>query len=211
MNQFKKGDKVRFIDEAAHRDNPGWFPAVGTIGTHNGDGSMVQWPAGSTSQDDLWCCESGQIVKYTGQDTDSGLGWFVWNNMPDRFERIALWWKWVKPAPLAPTKRTYTPAQIAEARDIVYRIMTKPGLCKAFLVDLNQNGSSYDAKDTDNAKTPHVLAILLEDGIDGWKEDRRAVAFCAPDDEWNDDIGRMVALCKLTGTAMPDWVNGGKS
>lgn len=115
-------------------------------------------------------------------------------------------------APLAPTKHVYTPEQIAEARDISYRIMTGAGCLSAYFVwPLKEN--FLDLADKPNRKRPHVVAACLSAGFCGpnkYVETDRAVSFCSPDDEWNDDIGIMVALCKLTGTKLPDWVRGGK-
>lgn len=61
--KFKVGDKVVFKDAKAHEFSPRWYPPVGTVGevsewhgrTYFGENNvMVQWPNGSTSNDDLW-------------------------------------------------------------------------------------------------------------------------------------------------------------
>lgn len=163
-----------------------------------------------------WCCNAGQVVRYTGKDSSCGqLGYFVWENMP-KYEQIALWWKWLHPspaAPLPPTPHRYTPEQITEARDVVYRLMT--GLsCIETVQAVPVRANFLDHDDKRNRDKPHTVARLYStDGcldIDEMKEQRRAVAFCSPDDEWNDDIGRLVALCKLLHEPMPAWIGGVK-
>ena len=60
MAKFKIGDKVRYVDEAGHKTYPNYYPAVGTIGEikHFDDigDPWVQWPKGTTSLGDCWCC-----------------------------------------------------------------------------------------------------------------------------------------------------------
>lgn len=59
MNKVKVGDKVRFIGEGLHKHSPQYYPKLGTIGTVKacaGPGKLVQWPIGSTSDDDMWRC-----------------------------------------------------------------------------------------------------------------------------------------------------------
>lgn len=66
MGMYNTGDKVKFKNAAAHEQFPGIYPAAGTVGTvvgiahaepGGGKGGTVdvQWPAGSTSYNDLWC------------------------------------------------------------------------------------------------------------------------------------------------------------
>ena len=50
-----KGAKVVFTDAKAHKEEPQYYPAVGTIGTVLQDGDdWIQWPEGSTSLNDIW-------------------------------------------------------------------------------------------------------------------------------------------------------------
>ncbi len=61
MHQFKVGDRVRFTGtgDACHKKLPEFYPEDGTIGTISCPGSgdyevRVQWPKGSTSEEDEW-------------------------------------------------------------------------------------------------------------------------------------------------------------
>ncbi len=58
MNRtFKKGDKVIFNDAELHRNNPEYFPAVGTVGIItmvDEETAEVSWHKGSTSKHDIW-------------------------------------------------------------------------------------------------------------------------------------------------------------
>ncbi len=57
MTKFKVGDKVKFTSAEKHKESPGFYPQVETIGTIiNVDcaGAWIQWPEGSTSGDDRW-------------------------------------------------------------------------------------------------------------------------------------------------------------
>lgn len=58
-DNVKVGSKVRMINRGSHRDNPQWFPDVGTIGTiiNTYDvAALIQWPSGATSENDRWIC-----------------------------------------------------------------------------------------------------------------------------------------------------------
>lgn len=72
MAKFKIGDKVRYVDKAGHRRSPAYYPAVGTIGEIKqiddlGD-PWVQWPKGTTSLDDYWCCGHHRLEIVTEGD-----------------------------------------------------------------------------------------------------------------------------------------------
>jgi len=62
MHQFKVGDRVRFKGAApcTHKEMPEYYPTDGTIGVvtvaapDKDDEVLVQWPKGSTSEDDEW-------------------------------------------------------------------------------------------------------------------------------------------------------------
>lgn len=63
MSKFNVGDKVRYVN-TEHADFPDFFPLYGTIGEiieDCGDNYWVQWPKGSTSNDDCWCCEESDL------------------------------------------------------------------------------------------------------------------------------------------------------
>lgn len=65
FNPSMIGKKVRFTNESLHKQCPRWFPVCGTIGTIMPPLKSsiymqfsVQWPYGSTSHNDRWCCPS---------------------------------------------------------------------------------------------------------------------------------------------------------
>ena len=64
MSKFNVGDKVRYIGKD-HREMPEFYPEIGTIGTvvkEDGDADWyIQWPKGSTSRKDCWCCYENDI------------------------------------------------------------------------------------------------------------------------------------------------------
>lgn len=63
-DNVKVGSKVRMIDEKAHKDNPQWFPNVGTVGTVTEAGfhiHLIQWPKGTTSGTDEWYCDNTRL------------------------------------------------------------------------------------------------------------------------------------------------------
>lgn len=58
-DNVKIGNKVKMIDEEAHKNNPWCFPDVGTLGivtelSYNK--CKVQWPRGTTIEADKWWC-----------------------------------------------------------------------------------------------------------------------------------------------------------
>lgn len=58
-DNVKVGSKVRMIDDKVHNEYPRWFPVVGTVGAiiNVGDTSLyIQWPLGTTSENDRWFC-----------------------------------------------------------------------------------------------------------------------------------------------------------
>ena len=63
-DNVRVGSKVRMIDEEGHRNNPWCFPNVGTVGTVTEVGlpaHLVQWPKGTTSGTDEWCCNDTRL------------------------------------------------------------------------------------------------------------------------------------------------------
>ena len=66
MSKFKVGDRVRATSTELHNACPNQYPEVNTIGRVvateiGGDVLMIQWPLGSTSDDDHWCCLSDVV------------------------------------------------------------------------------------------------------------------------------------------------------
>lgn len=65
MSKFNVGDKVRYTGND-HDYMPEYYPKIGTVGiiedikTPN---AWVQWPNGSTSKNDCWCCPLFDIEK----------------------------------------------------------------------------------------------------------------------------------------------------
>lgn len=55
-NNVKKGDSVRYINELGHEKTPEYFPTKNVVGkvikVCSNDNCYVQWPDGSTSNDD---------------------------------------------------------------------------------------------------------------------------------------------------------------
>lgn len=63
----KIGDKVKFTDEKAHQEFPGFYPKPGTVGKvlENGKGNafFIKWEEGSTSGADCWFADSDQFER----------------------------------------------------------------------------------------------------------------------------------------------------
>lgn len=63
------GDLVVATDaiKTNHQEYEDWYPVPGTVGRvvneSGGGGVFVQWEKGSTSKDDMWCCEIEHIRK----------------------------------------------------------------------------------------------------------------------------------------------------
>lgn len=58
-NNVKVGSKVRMIDDKVHNEYPRWFPVVGTVGAIinvSNTSPYIQWPSGTTSENDRWFC-----------------------------------------------------------------------------------------------------------------------------------------------------------
>jgi hypothetical protein len=92
-----------------------------------------------------------------------------------------------------PVKRVYTAEQIQEAKDIVYRLMTK------------SKNKTY-AFQTDGKET--ICKAIYRNGRAGWSEGSRATAICSDGDMWSCTVGQLVSICKLTDTDCPSWVRG---
>lgn len=96
----------------------------------------------------------------------------------------------VQPVPM--TKRKWTEAEIAEAKDIVYDYLTQNRRISS--VSIVQEGKR-------TAVTVH------------WTDypSKTFVAWCCDNDEYNKDIGLMVALCKSELRKLPQWIKGDKA
>ena len=57
-NNVKKGDSVRYIGKNGHKNNPEYYPAKDVVGkvikVCSDLTCCIQWPKGSTSNDDRW-------------------------------------------------------------------------------------------------------------------------------------------------------------
>lgn len=67
--EYKAGDKVVFTDADAHKIIPCYFPEPGTVGKILGKNPcngelLVEWKKGSTILDDMWICDTSQIIPY---------------------------------------------------------------------------------------------------------------------------------------------------
>lgn len=65
--KFEVGDEVIFADERLHCRFPKWYPKRGTKGVITNmccDSTFwVQWERGSTSDNDVWCCNAHNLMK----------------------------------------------------------------------------------------------------------------------------------------------------
>ena len=64
-NNVKKGDSVRYIGKNGHKNSPEYYPAKDAVGkvikVCSDLTCYIQWPKGSTSQDDRWCAGWGNL------------------------------------------------------------------------------------------------------------------------------------------------------
>ena len=64
-NNVKKGDSVRYIGKNGHKNSPEYYPAKDVVGkvikVCSDLTCHIQWPKGSTSQDDRWCADWGNL------------------------------------------------------------------------------------------------------------------------------------------------------
>lgn len=83
--KLKPGDKVRFIDGESHEGSPEYHPKVGTVGKvvwvyELENEALVQWPEGSTSDDDRWWCMYDMVEKVEeGEGKNTRLGYYARN------------------------------------------------------------------------------------------------------------------------------------
>lgn len=67
---FNPGDRVCFASVPRHEAVPPCYPAPGTVGvvkisdipTTGNFWLLVQWPQGSTSEDDKWVCSEADVL-----------------------------------------------------------------------------------------------------------------------------------------------------
>lgn len=58
-DNVKTGSKVKMINDKIHNEYPKWFPVVGTVGAiinASNTNPYIQWPSGTTSENDRWFC-----------------------------------------------------------------------------------------------------------------------------------------------------------
>lgn len=84
------------------------------------------------------------------------------------------------------SKHSYTAEQIAEAQRIIGE-----------LVVASRYGEDYEILDDENKKKCWVTVGC-----------KTYTAYCSEDDEFNEYIGIMIAMCKANGRKVPDWVYG---
>lgn len=101
------------------------------------------------------------------------------------------------------TKRHYSTMQVVEAArlaDKIKRELTRDGMFVAVSFCRTPN----------DGQRPSTEVMLLRSFITGdmYIKLEEGKAVLSDDDEWNDSIGEMVALCKATETEMPAWVHG---
>lgn len=95
--------------------------------------------------------------------------------------------------PLPKPKRKYTAEQIQEAKDIVCDIFIDRSRRYREISIARYDKTTSASMDVFDTHTKHRLC---------------ASTTCSDADEYNEYIGVMVALCKLTGEPMPSWVRG---
>jgi hypothetical protein len=159
-----------------------------------------------------WDFKTGEIVTLVHNDKSS-MPKFT-NGKDD------LYFEWKDLAPLEdeakPVKRVYTAEQIQEARDIVYRIMTEhlwddsksARLRSVYFASFSDGKHNLcDELENSTGRKRTIARLLDANSISDKKILKTATAYCADTDTWNDDVGRLVSLCKLTGEKMPKWVH----
>lgn len=74
-SKLEIGNKVIFQSDFKHRCHPKWYPPVGTIGTVvalpacGSSFVIIQWPDGTTSNQDQWGCDLIDIIKLDEDNT----------------------------------------------------------------------------------------------------------------------------------------------
>ena len=63
-NETWVGKHVKFISGISHNEESEYYPLAGTFGVvlkDEGDEICVQWPHGTTSNDDIWWCSKSDV------------------------------------------------------------------------------------------------------------------------------------------------------
>lgn len=93
---IKVGDKVRYVSKD-HARKPEFYPEVGTVGTvkyidESGD-LWIQWPKGSTSGNDCWCCYESDVELISEENTKEKMEMTnkeIWQMLENRMRKNGL-------------------------------------------------------------------------------------------------------------------------
>lgn len=98
MSKFNIGDTVKYIG-AIHDSFPEFYPAIGTIGVidriDTDQGYWVQWPTGTTSSSDCWCCKKSdlELVANERKSTDAVMNnEEIWEMLRPKLVKNGLDW-----------------------------------------------------------------------------------------------------------------------
>ena len=88
-NETLVGKYVKFIDDVSHKASPHYFPVAGTFGVVlkvDGDEIYVQWPHGTTSDDDMWWCfkTNVEIMPEVNSENVLRYGWVITDDAFDQ-------------------------------------------------------------------------------------------------------------------------------
>lgn len=90
MNNFKVGDKVKFINDELHNIAPSYYPKVGTVGeivkSYEDNTFFVQWPEGTTSDDDFWYV-GGQDIELVAHNVSVSDDQ-IWGMLKPKMEKL---------------------------------------------------------------------------------------------------------------------------
>lgn len=81
-NETWVGKYVKFIDDVLYKASPNFYPVVGTFGVvleAEGGEICVQWPHGTTSDDDMWWCFKTDVEIMPEANSENVLrcGWVI--------------------------------------------------------------------------------------------------------------------------------------
>lgn len=120
MSKFNIGDKVRYIGKD-HREMPEFYPKIGTIGTVVEEGGdtdwYIQWPKGSTSEEDCWYCDGNDIELVENVDMTNEE---IWEMLRPKMEKNALTTKNIHAGLFGPIY-TYNAKDVHNAIALAYR------------------------------------------------------------------------------------------
>ena len=117
--KFKVGDKVKYIN-TDHAEHPDFYPLYGTIGEIKedcGNNYCVQWPKGSTSDDDCWYCDENDIELVKDVDMTNEE---IWKMLKPKMEKNSLTTKNVHAGLFGPIY-TYNEKDVHNAIALAYR------------------------------------------------------------------------------------------